>query len=345
MAGDGTALRGDQDRGVALLFARMTGLDADMQAIVDLVNGAAADAPSIWDQTVADRREGYQALVMAVPPGPEMASVTDASFDGPGGPVLTRIYRPTAVEGGDPGGQGVIVFYHGGGWVIGDLDTHDEVCRQLASQSGAAVVSVDYRMGPEARFPAAIDDSWAAFEWVVANRAGICGDADAKVCVSGDSAGGNLAAVVALMARDAGIDLAAQLLVYPATDMTQQGHASLVENAEGYVLTMETMRWFRAHYLSEDDDEAATQATDWRGSPLLSESLAGVAPALVITAQFDPLRDEGTAYANALAAAGVEVTHTNYEGVVHIFFQLGPIVEKAAAAVAEVATAAARALS
>ncbi len=317
-------------------------IDPQLQPIVDLVNGAAAEAPPIWEQSVRDRRAGYQALVAAAGAGPELATVTDASFAGSEATIRVRVYKPT-----EEGGAGIIVYYHGGGWVIGDLDTHDEVCRQLAHQSGAVVVSVLYRKGPEARYPAAIIDGWDAFEWVVANRGGLCGDADAKLAVSGDSAGGNLAAVMALMARDAGIDLAAQLLVYPAVDMAQNAerYPSLDENAVGYVLTRETMQWFRAHYLSEDEGEAAAQQAEWRASPITVDSLAGVAPAVVITAEFDPLRDEGAAYARALADAGVEVVHTNYEGMVHIFFQLGPLLDKGAAAVSQIADAAAAALA
>ncbi len=310
-------------------------LDPTIQPIVDLVNAAAAEAPPIEDQTVAERREAYHGLVAAAGVGPELASVADADADG----VPVRIYR-------DGDTRGVLVFYHGGGWVIGDLDTHDEVCRQLAKQSGATVVAVDYRLGPEAVFPAAVDDSWTALQWVAAQRESLTGDPDAKVAVSGDSAGGNLSAVMALMARDAGLPLAAQLLVYPATDMRMTESKSLDENGEGYVLTKDTMLWFRANYIAAGAAELEDEKlSDWRASPSLADSHAGLAPALVITAEFDPLRDEGAAYAETLRNAGVEVTHTNYDGMVHIFFQLGPIVPKGAEAVAQVAAAAKAALA
>ncbi len=301
-------------------------LDPTIVPIVELMNAASAEAPPLAEQTPEMRREAYVGIANIVPPGPDLASIVDDHAAGPAGPIPIRIYSPN-----DDGGVGVIVFYHGGGWCIGDIETHDEVCRQLASQSGAAVVSPHYRLGPEARFPAAVDDCYAVLEWVGANKDRL-GGANAKIAVSGDSAGGNLAAVMALMSRDQnGPVIASQLLVYPATDF-RMGHQSLIDNGEGYLLTKESMDWFSANYLSSPDD-----ALDWRASPLLAESLAGLPPALVITAEFDPLRDEGTAYASAMRAAGVDVTHTNYEGMVHVFFQLGPLVPKGAQAVSEVA--------
>ncbi len=299
-------------------------LDPTIQPLVDLVNAAAAEAPPLAEQTVAERRINYHKLVAAAGAGPELNDVSDSSADG----VPVRIYKPEL-----HGGNGINVYYHGGGWVIGDLDSHDEVCRQLAAQSGAVVVSVDYRLAPEAVFPAAVDDSWTALRWVDANRGLLTGDDAATIVVSGDSAGANLAAVMALMARDAGLELGAQLLVYPSVDM-MGNFPSLAENGEGYVLTAATMDWFRGHYLASEID-----AEDWRASPLLAESFEGVAQALIITAEYDPLRDQGPAYAAALEAAGVEVTLTNYEGMVHIFFQLGPIVPRGAEAVTQVANA------
>lgn len=301
-------------------------LDPSIVPIVELMNAASAEAPPLAEQTPEMRREAYVGIANIVPPGPELASVVDDQVAGPAGPIPIRIYSPN-----DDGGVGVIVFYHGGGWCIGDIETHDEVCRQLANQSGAAVVSPHYRLGPEARFPAAVDDCYAVLEWVGDNKDRL-GGANAKIAVSGDSAGGNLAAVMALMSRDKnGPIIASQLLVYPATDF-RMGHQSLIDNGEGYLLTKESMDWFSANYLSSPDD-----ALDWRASPLLAETLTGLPPALVITAEFDPLRDEGTAYAAAMQAAGVDVTHTNYEGMVHVFFQLGPLVPKGAQAVSEVA--------
>ncbi|MEZ5340507.1 MAG: alpha/beta hydrolase [Acidimicrobiales bacterium] len=232
-----------------------------------------------------------------------------------------------------------MVFYHGGGWCIGDIDTHDEPCRQLAKQSGATVVSPDYRLGPEHRFPAAIDDSYAVLQWVADNKDRL-GGPDAKIAVCGDSAGSNIAAVMALMARDNdGPAIASQLLVYPATDLRMADHQSLIDNGEGYLLTKASMDWFKANYLNNDDE-----ANDWCVSPLLAADHTGLPPALIITAEFDPLRDEGTAYAETLRAAGNDVTHTNYDGMVHVFFQLGPLVPAGASAVSEVAAAARAAL-
>ncbi len=285
------------------------------------------------EQSLAERREAYHKLLSALPPGPDIASVSELLIEGPVSPLAVRIYRPV-----NP--VGIVIFFHGGGWTIGDLDTHDEPCREIATQSGATVVSVDYRLAPEAPFPAAIEDSFAAVKWVWVNRADLA-SADAKIAVCGDSAGGNIAAVMCLMARDVeGFEIATQLLVYPGVDARMSEFDSLNRNGEGYVLSLETMEWFSSNYLPNDSDRL-----DWRASPLLAEDLSGLPPALVITAEFDPLHDEGAAYADALRAAGNEVVHTDYDGMVHIFFQLGPIVPAAAAAVTEVALAARAALA
>ena len=217
-----------------------------------------------------------------------------------------------------------VVFFHGGGWVAGDLETHDRQARWLAIETGAVVVSVDYRRPPEVRFPGAFEDAFAALRDVVDRIAEFGGDA-ARVGVAGDSAGGNLAATTALAARDAGIKLAAQFLAYPVTDVLgnfadQAENArfpSRAENAEGYFLSRAVMEWFCGHYL---DDKA--HGTDWRVSPLRANNLAGVAPAVVTTAWFDPLRDEGKAYADALAKAGVVVKYHPGEGLIHGYFGL-----------------------
>lgn len=313
-------------------------LDPQIQPIVDLINAAAVDAPPVADQTPEMRREGYQALVAQIPPGPDMASVATQSIPGPGGDIDLRIYRPTSTDS-----PGVIVFYHGGGWCIGDLDTHDEVCRRLAAISGLAVVSVDYRLAPEHPFPAAVEDSWSALRWVSDHRQAVTGRADARIAVCGDSAGGNLSAVMALMARDKpemGVAVSAQLLVYPSVDMTAEDYPSLAANGKGHVLTTEGMNWFRAAYLTAPGD-----ADDWRASPLRAADLAGLPPALVITAEYDPIRDQGRAWADALTAAGVEVSYTEYPGMVHIFFQLGPGIDATTRAIEEVAAAAVRYLA
>ena len=313
-------------------------LHPEIQPIVDLVNAGAAEAPPAADQTVEMRRQAYHDLVGFVPPGPEMALVRDSVVDIGASPVPVRVYDP---QGREQGSGGVLVYYHGGGWCIGDLDTHDEVCRQLAEQSGSVVVAVDYRLAPESLFPAAVDDAWSAFRWVRREASRLTGASlgqEVPLAVSGDSAGANLAAVVAVLARDAGYDLAAQLLVYPAVDFRDPSrYPSQQENAEGYVLTRETMDWFESAY--EPDPE------NWKASVILADSHANLAPALVITAEFDPLRDEGEAYARVLERSGVDVTLSRYDGMVHIFFQLGPLVAPAAQAVSEVAGAARQALS
>lgn len=308
-------------------------LHPSLQPIVDLVNATALEGPPSDQQTPEMRREGYHGLVAFVPAGPDMPT-DDTTIPGPAGDLELRIYKPTTRH---DGAGGVLVFYHGGGWSIGDLDTHDEVCRQLAHQSGSIVVSVGYRLAPEAVFPAAIDDSWAALEWAVDNAADLVGADSAKVAVCGDSAGGNISAVMAVMARDAGIELAAQLLVYPAVDFRDPSiYPSMIENAEGYILTREGMDWFESQYQAD--------VNDWRSSVITAESHAGLAPAVIITAQYDPLRDEGVAYAKKLEEAGVSVDYANYDGMVHMFFQLGPLMEPAAEAVAKISAAAKAAL-
>ena len=259
-------------------------------------------------------------------PLPQPASVADATV--PGGPAV-RVYKPATLP------APTVVFFHGGGWVAGDLETHDRQCRGLAVDGGFVVVSVDYRRPPEAPFPAAYDDALAAVRWAVQNIATLGGDA-ARLGVAGDSAGGNLAAAAAIGCRDAGIRLAAQLLVYPVVDLAgafrsdeaNSAYPSRTENANGYFLTLDVMRWFADHYLP-----VASQQTDPRASPLRAASLAGLAPAVVCSAWFDPLRDEGVAYAGALRAAGVTVREHRGEGLIHGFFGMGSASPAAAAEV------------
>jgi acetyl esterase len=232
----------------------------------------------------------------------------------------------------------VLVYFHGGGWTIGDLDTHDVVCRQLAVESGCAVVSVDYRLGPEHRFPAAVDDCVAAVRWVREQAAALKVD-PAKVAVGGDSAGGNLAAVVSLALRDAGDPpLAFQLLIYPATDM-RAGAPSHTTNGQGYMLTRDSIAYYRGHYIADP-----AQWTDWRASPLLAASHAGLPPALVLTAGFDPLRDEGLQYADALSTAGVPTQYVCFERQIHGFITMGRVLDEANTALALCGSALRRAL-
>jgi acetyl esterase len=240
----------------------------------------------------------------------------------PGG-VALRSYRPASVKNES---LPALVYFHGGGWTIGDLDTHDTLCRELANGARCEVFSVEYRLAPEAPFPAAVDDCLAATEFV-------CG-MSRTVAVGGDSAGGNLAAVVALTLKER---VAFQLLIYPATDQNM-ATASLERNGEGYLLTRTLMEMFRRYYLPRSADWS-----DWRASPALAKDHAGVAPALVLTAGFDPLLDEGKAYAELLARAGVEVEYRNYPDMIHGFILMGGVLDTANAAVTDCCAALRRA--
>ncbi|WP_027581886.1 alpha/beta hydrolase [Bradyrhizobium sp. Ai1a-2] len=271
--------------------------------------------------TPQSARESLRALAAAraeIPP-PPVEHVNDINVAGGAGPRPARVYRNGS------GTAPTVVFFHGGGWVAGDLETHDRQARNLAIDTGAVVVSVDYRRPPETRFPGAFEDAFAAVRDVVGRIKEFGGDA-ARVGVAGDSAGGNLAAASALACRDAGIRLAGQLLVYPVTDVAgnfadtaeNARFPSRAENAEGYFLSRAVMEWFCGHYLEE-----RAQGTDWRVSPLRAKQLKGVAPAVVTTAWFDPLRDEGVAYANALREAGVPTKHHDGQGLIHGYFGLG----------------------
>lgn len=259
------------------------------------------------------------------PEPPQVGSVQDLVAPGPAGPIRLRSYRPMGAPA--DAALPVLVYYHGGGWVIGDLDTHDTLCRQLANQSGCAVIAVDYRMGPEHRFPAAVDDSVAAARWIRGRAADLKIDPD-RIAVGGDSAGGNLAAVVALAARDAGdLPLSFQLLIYPATDQ-RRGQPSHTTNGQGYLLTRDTMDYFHDHYIADP-----AQDLDWRASPLLHERHANLPPAFVVTAGYDPLRDEGLEYAQKLTEAGTRAALVNFERQIHGFILMGRVIEEANVAV------------
>ncbi|MCD6078295.1 MAG: alpha/beta hydrolase fold-containing protein [Ramlibacter sp.] len=259
------------------------------------------------------------------PEPPEVAAVRDLEARGPDGPIPLRGYRPA---GSSPDAMlPVLVYYHGGGWVIGDLDTHDVLCRQLCNLSGCAVIAVDYRLAPENRFPAAVDDAVAAARWVRAQAASLKVDAS-RMAVGGDSAGGNLAAVVAIAAREAGdLPIAFQLLVYPATDQ-RRGWPSHTTNGQGYVLTKDSMDYYHDHYIPDPG-----QDQDWRASPLLHPDLSRLPPAFVLTAGYDPLRDEGLQYAHALTVAGNRATLVNFERQIHGFITMGRVIDEANVAV------------
>jgi acetyl esterase len=274
---------------------------------------AAVDAPPPSEQTPDEVRAAY-AQLSAFAAKADVAAVEDRAIPGPAGDIPVRVYRPAGAAAGTPG---VLVFFHGGGWSIGSVDTHDADARSLANGTGAVVVSVEYRLAPEHPFPAGYDDAVAAVRWVADHGADLGADGS-RLAVGGDSAGGNLAAAVSQALRDSGPPLRFQLLVYPTVDLTLS-HPSIEENGEGYFLTKETMEWFRANYLAGGADQR-----DPRVSPLHApaDALAGLPPALVVTAEFDPLRDEGEAYAESLRAAGVEVNLTRYDGVIHGFFSM-----------------------
>lgn len=276
-------------------------------------------------------------------PMPELATAKDITVDGAAGPIAARLFAPGTPMGKTP--APTIVYFHGGGWVAGDLVTHERQARTLALEAEAVVVSVDYRRPPETPFPGAFEDCLAATRWAAANIAKLGGDA-ARLAVAGDSAGGNLAAAVAQASRNGGPRLAAQLLIYPAVDLAgNYGSAaenarfpSRQQNAKGYFLTDDAMRFFAGHYLPEVKD-----SEDPRASPLRSRDLSGLPRAVVTTAEFDPLRDEGEAYAEALKKAGVDVAYFREAGMVHGYFGMGAA-SKAADAARRRATAAFKAM-
>jgi acetyl esterase len=293
-------------------------LDPQARALIDLM--IEKGVPPTHTLTPEQARAFYRdRRGFTQPEPPAMAEVRDLSV----GDLPLRLYRPDASGQALP----VLLYLHGGGWTIGDLDTHDVLCRQLAREAGCAVVAVDYRMGPEHRFPAAVDDCVEAFRWVLAQAPDLHLD-PRRTAVGGDSAGGNLAAALCLVQREAGEPLPGfQLLIYPATDMRAVA-PSHTTNGQGYMLTNDSIAWYRGNYIADPADWA-----DWRASPLLAASHAGLPPALVLTAGFDPLRDEGLQYANALSAAGVPTQYVCFERQIHGFITMGRVIEEAHTAV------------
>jgi acetyl esterase len=293
-------------------------LDPGIQAMLAAL--ASLNAPPMSQGTPEAARAGFRFMTVdlrrdrpdTVVPVKETEDVVVPSD---AGDIPARIYRPDSTEASLP----TVVFVHGGGFVIGDIETHDNQARTICAGSDAVVVSIDYRLAPEAPWPAAVHDAHAAVRWAADNIDDLGGDPD-RLAVAGDSAGGNTAAVVALLCRDDGPQLAAQLLIYPSTDFDPEAsYQSRVDNAEGYFLTADDMTWFRDHYAGSADH------TDPLLSPLEADDLTALPAAVVVTAEFDPLRDEGEAYAAALSAAGVDVDLQRYDGMVHGFFDMGAL--------------------
>lgn len=303
-------------------------LDPDAAAVYKLVQEAGR--PAYETLTASEARAYYaQARFATNPEAPELARVAPLSIPAPHGAIPARLYVPKQPRLRD-GLSPALVFFHGGGWVIGDLESHDVVCRQLAVEGALIVIAVDYRLAPEHKFPAAADDAIAATKWIAANARELGIDA-ARLAIGGDSAGGNLAAVVALAARDGdGPAIAGQVLIYPATDFAMT-HGSHSEPETSVLLTHSVIRWFRDHYLS-----GAADIHDWRASPARAKNLAGLPPAYVLTAGADPLRDEGYEYAARLEQAGVPITYKHFPGQFHGFFTMGKLLNQANVAVGEI---------
>jgi acetyl esterase/lipase len=300
-------------------------LQPDAAIVLELVEQMGT--PAFETLSVEDARALSQAMAAQRLPGPEVGEVVDGSLPGSAGPLAYRLYRPAAA-----GPHPIVAYFHGGGWVLGSHDSDDPFCRDLCARSGVIVVSVNYRHAPEARFPAAVDDGFAAVRWIAANATAL-GGVPGQLAVCGWSAGGNIAAVVCQLARDArGPRIAGQVLVTPVVDcdFTRE---SYVANGEGYGLTTALMRWFWDHYADAADRRHP------KASPLRAADLSNLPPALVVTCEFDPLRDEGAAYAAALAAAGVDARHLSCRGQIHTSLPSVDVIPSAAAARAEIGRA------
>jgi acetyl esterase len=293
-------------------------IDPDTRAVLDMIR--LAGRPPFEALTPDEARQAYSASRKILQPPPEdVAESRDSTVPGPLGPVGIRLFRPTGTAASDV--LPALIWYHGGGWLLGDLDSHDVVCRRFANAARCRVISVDYRMAPEHAFPAAVDDCAAVTKYVFDNAEALGVDAT-KIAVGGDSAGGNLAAVMALMSRDGTLPkIAFQLLIYPATDMMMTTVSSTTIGP-GVPLTSATMKWFIDYY-------AKGHETDWRASPLRVASVAGTAPALVLTCANDPLRDEGIDYAKRLEREGIRVVHLHYSDQIHGFISMGRLIRAA----------------
>jgi acetyl esterase len=291
--------------------------DPEIEAL--FAKAAEHTAPSLDQISVADARRAYcDQSVLFGGPVVDMAEVKDVVADGPAEPIPLRLYRP---EGAPDTGSPALIYLHGGGWVIGSIESHDRVCRQIAHRAGCAVVSVEYRLAPEHPAPASAEDAIAAVRWISSHAADLGLDGD-RLAVGGDSAGGSLAAVSALAARDAGIALRCQILIYPGTDNRNVAwsYPSRIANADTPPLTRSLMDYFISNFLPDK-----AMAEDWRMSPLIVGDVAGVAPALLITASCDALHDEGVKYAARFSEAGVAVIHRNFPGMIHGFIEMAGV--------------------
>ena len=296
-------------------------LDPQAQALMNLM--IEKGIPPVQTQTPLEARAAYRARrTFTQPDPPEVGRVQDLQFSHAGVSIAVRVYHPQGAGMALP----ALVYLHGGGWTIGDLETHDVLCRSFCQQAGGVVVSVDYRMGPEHKFPAAYEDAVAAWQWV-ASQAAALGIDPTRIAIGGDSAGGNLAAAACLGLRDLGHKPVMQLLIYPSTLMAPDT-ASYQTNGQGYMLTRESMAWYSANYLRDAQD-----TLDWRASPQLATSHANLPPALILTAGFDPLRDDGLLYADALSAAGVPTQYLCFERQIHGFLLLGKLIDEAQTAI------------
>lgn len=309
-------------------------LDIQLQDMLAAM--AAAGLPDLGDLPPQPARQLYRQILAAGDLPPAEALVDNRSIAGPGGPLAIRIYTP---PGAAAGPRGLVLFCHGGGFVLGDLDAYDSVCRTLCHDSGCVVVAVDYRLAPEHRFPAAVDDCYAALVWAAAHAAELGADPQ-RLAVCGDSAGGNLAAVLALLARHDGPAIRRQVLIYPVTTATPGELPSHAQFGEGYVLSLKAMHSFTHHYFG-----GTAGAPDFRGAPLLAGDLAGLPPAVILVGAYDALRDDSVVYAERLGQAGVPVTLVEYRGLSHGFINMAATLPAGRLALDQVCSALRRALS